>query len=464
MQKLSEKLRNAPTNTSLVRSSASRSLNKEETLSVAGKVRSDNISEENHFQHSGSSDLRVQNIVYVLNMRGKSLMPTYQQKANKLLKQGKASVVSRKPFTIQLKYATGETKQPVTLGIDAGYKHVGLSAKSDKKELFSADVTLRTNIPKKLQTRAMYRKQKRSRLWHRQPRFLNRSKPKGWLAPSIQHKLDSHLRLVEKVKKLLPITKVVLEVASFDIQKIKNPDIEGKDYQQGEQLGFWNLREYVLHRDNHTCQHCHGKKHDPILQVHHINGKKEGATDRPEELLTVCKTCHDEHHSGKDIIPKKKVKGFKPETFMTTVRWKIVNALGCEHTYGYTTKHNRIKQGIAKSHANDAFIVAGGTTQERCEPYITKQVKRNNRSIQVNRKGFAPAIRRQHYSLQYWDIVKYNNTPYRVKSVFNYGKWITIVDNIGKVINSNIKNVGLICYGKGIQFIPRLKPWVSLED
>ena len=421
-----------------------------------------NGSDVNHSQHSGSSDLRVQNIVYVLNMRGFPLMPTYQQKATKLLKQGKASVVSRKPFTIQLKYATGETKQPIILGVDAGYKYVGVSATSSKKELFSAEVTLRTDIPKKLQTRAMYRREKRNRLWHRKLRFLNRNKPEGWLAPSIQHKLDSHLRLVEKVKKLLPITKVRVEVASFDIQKIKNPDIEGKGYQQGEQLDFWNLREYVLHRDNHTCQHCHGKKKDPILQVHHINGKKEGATDRPEELLTVCKTCHDEHHRGIDIIPKKAIKNFKPETFMTSVHWKLVNLLNCEHTYGYITKTNRIKQGIAKSHANDAFIIAGGTTQERCKPYTTKQVRRNNRRLQTNRKGFKPSIRKQHYSLQPWDIVKYNNIPYRVKGVHCKGARV-IISDLAKNFSVNIKKVELICYGKGIQFLPRLKPWISLE-
>ena len=411
-----------------------------------------NNSDVNHSQYGGSSDLRVQNIVYVLNMRGEPLMPTYQQKANKLLKQEKAKVVSRKPFTIQLKYATGENTQPVTLAVDSGYKHVGISAISDKKELFSAEIQLRTDIPKKLQTRATYRREKRNRLWYRPPRFDNRGHSNGYLVPSIQHKLDSHVRIVEKIKQFLPITKTIVEVAKFDIQKIKNPDIEGKGYQQGEQLGFWNLREYILHRDNYTCQHCHGKKKDKILQIHHINGKKEGATDKPEELLTVCKTCHEEHHSDKDIIPKTKIKNFKPETFMTTVRWKIINALGCEHTYGYITKHNRIKQGIAKSHANDAFIIAGGTNQDRCTPYITKQVRRNNRKLQINRKGFKPSVRKQHYSLQPNDIVRYDGKEHRAKGVFSYGKYISLEglkECIGKTY-TRTENVELVYYGKGI--------------
>jgi cytochrome c553 len=344
--------------------------------------------------------------VYVVNLQKKPLMPCCPGKARRLLNENEAKVVSRKPFTIQLLETKGTALQEITLGIDAGYQKVGVSAVSDKKELFSAEVTLRTDIPKKLQNRAMYRRQKRNKLWHRKPRFLNRGISEGWLAPSIQHKLDSHIRIVEKVKKILPISEVIVEVASFDVQKIKNPDIEGEEYQQGEQLGFWNIREYVLHRDNHTCQHCKGKKKDKILQVHHINGKAEGATDRPEELLTVCKTCHDEHHKGVDIIPKKKIKNFKPESFMTTVRWKIVNTLGCKYTYGHITKHNRIKQGLGKSHINDAFIIAGGTVQKRSKPYVVKQVRRNNRCLQLNRKGFKPSIRRRHYSLQFQILLK----------------------------------------------------------
>jgi len=389
-------------------------------------------------------------IVYVLNKNGKPLMPCKPAKARHLLEENKAKVVTRKPFTIQLLWNCEHNIQPVKLGIDAGYQKVGISAISNKKELLSAEVTLRTDIPKKLQKRSIYRRNRRGRLWHRQPRFNNRARSKGWLAPTIQHKLDSHLRLVEKIKKLLPITETIIEVANFDTQKIKNPDIKGEEYQQGEQLDFWNVREYVLHRDNHTCQHCNGKKKDKVLEVHHINGKAECATDRPEELLTVCKTCHDEHHNGIDIIPKKKIKNFKPETFMTTVRWKIVNALECKHTYGYITKTNRIKQGLKKSHINDAFVIAGGTIQERCKPFITKQVRRNNRCLQKNRNGFAPSIRKQKYVLSPNDLVKYDKKVCRVKGIFNYGTWVRLVDNIGNIINSNIKNVELIHYGKGI--------------
>ena len=461
MQKLEKRHNNTPTDAPQIRSNCNSVVKHDCVVGQVLQNAKTFSSDSDVDQQSGKTGHNLS--VYVVNLQKEPLMPTIPAKARHLLEQGKATVVSRKPFTIQLLETKGTAKQSITLGVDAGYKTIGFSAATDKKELLSGEVQLRTNISKLLEQRRNYRRTRRNKLWHRQPRFDNRSKPKGWLAPSIQHKLDSHIRLVEKIKKLLPVTEVTVEVAGFDIQKIKNPEIEGTGYQQGEQLGFWNVREYVLHRDNHTCQHCHGKKKDPILQVHHINGKAEGATDRPEGLLTVCKTCHDDHHTGIDIIPNKKIRNFKPETFMTTVRWKIVNALGCGHTYGYITKHNRIKQGLQKSHVNDAFIIAGGTSQERCKHYIVKQVRRNNRCLQKNRKGFKPSIRRQRYKLQPNDLVRYDGGEYRVKGVHCYGSRVVLENKLSIAI----KKLELICYGKGLQFLPHqngILEGVSLEE
>ena len=403
-----------------------------------------NNSDVDQLSGKRGQDLRVP----VLNMHGEPLMPTTPGKARHLLEKGNAIVIKRKPFVIRLLSATGEAKQPITLGIDSGYKFIGFSAVSEKAELISGELQLRTDIPKKLLERSMYRRNKRNRLWYRSPRFLNRGKD-GWLAPSIRHKLDSHIRLVKQLKKLLPITKIVVEVASFDIQKIKNPDIEGVGYQEGEQEGFWNLREYIIHRDSHTCQHCKGKKKDPILQVHHINGRAGSATDRPEELMTVCRTCHKEHHSGKNVITKTEVNSFKPEAFMTTIHWKLVNILVCEHTFGYITKSGRIEQGLEKSHANDAFIIAGGNGQDRSELFTIKQVRRNNRCLQKNRKGFKPAIRRQRYKLQTSDLVMYDGREHRVKGVHCKGSRVLL--NSKKSIG--IENVELINYGKGLCYV-----------
>lgn len=124
-------------------------------------------------------DLRVP-VVYVLNMRGRALMPTSPCKARHLIKQGKARVVERTPFTIQLLYATGEATQDVTLGVDAGYKSIGLSATTESKELYSAEIALRNDMVKLNSERRMYRRSRRGRkCWHRKPRFLNRAKPEG---------------------------------------------------------------------------------------------------------------------------------------------------------------------------------------------------------------------------------------------------------------------------------------------
>jgi hypothetical protein len=221
----------------------------EETLSVSGLKTSSNNSYAAliAIEHA-KQNLRV-SVVYVLNMRGQPLMPTTPRKAKKLLKEDKAKVVKRTPFIIQLKYATGENRQPITLGVDSGYENIGLSAKTNKKELYSTEVKLRTDIVKLNSERKHYRRARMNRkTWYRQARFLNRKKPDGWLAPSIQHKLDSHIKLIENVKKLLPITRIDIEVAAFDIQKIKNPEISGNEYQNGVQKDSWNVREYVLHR------------------------------------------------------------------------------------------------------------------------------------------------------------------------------------------------------------------------
>ena len=456
MQKLLVEPKNAPMDTPQVHSTVSSTLNSPSGVmdSVRSRRLTNNSSDVDSSQHRGSSGLRVQNIVYVLNMRGKPLMPTTQQKANKLSRQDKAKVIRCNPFTIQLNYATGEAKQPIILGVDAGYSRIGFSAISGSKELISGEVKLRNDVSKKLTERRMYRRQKRNKLWYREPRWNNRvsSKKKEWLAPSIKHKLDSHIRLVNKIKELLPISRVVVEVANFDIQKIKNPNIEGKDYQEGEQLGFYNVREYVLDRDKHICQYCKGMSKDKILQIHHIRGKKEGATNRPEELITVCKICHNNHHKGIISIPIKKIKTFKPETFMSTVRWKLVNILRCQWTYGYITKHNRIKLGLKKSHSNDAFVIADGNNQLRSVQYTTNQIRRNNRALQLNRKGFKPSVRKQRYSFQPYNLVNYNGQILEVKGVHCLGKRI-MLENKKSV---KIENVKLYKYMRGWQFLPTL--------
>jgi N6-L-threonylcarbamoyladenine synthase len=416
MQQLEERNTYTPTDIPHVSGNCDLSLNREETLSVPDLKTSSNNSDASLIATEHAKQNLSVSAVYVLNMRGKPLMPTTPGKAKKLLKEGKAKVVKRTPFTIQLKYATGETKQEVTLGVDSGYENIGISAITEKKELYSAEVKLRTDMVKLNSERRQYRRARRNRkTWYRPPRFLNRKKPEGWLAPSIQHKLDSHIKLINKVKQLLPITKIVIEVAAFDIQKIKNPEISGIEYQNGVQKDSWNAREYVLHRDNHTCQACKGKSKDRILNSHHLVSRQIGG-DAPDNLLTLCETCHDKVSKGKLKLNVKIPTGFKPETFMSIVRWKLVNMLRdagniVNHTYGYITKTNRIALGLDKSHNTDAFVIAGGTMQERSSiNFLIKQIRKCNRKLfKGGRSHIKNTAARIIHGFQRFDKVLWNN-------------------------------------------------------
>jgi len=394
--------------------------------------------------------------IYVLNLRGQPLMPTTQRTGKQLLHEGKAKVVQRCPFTIQLNYATGETKQPIKLGVDIGYTNIGFSAKTDKLEVISGTLALRKDVSKKIEERWMYRRTRRGRLGYRPPRFNNRTCPEGWLAPSTQHRLDSHIRLVNnKLKTLLPITYKKVEVANFDAQKIQNPEIKGVEYQRGTLQGY-EVREYLLDKWGRKCAYC-GKTNVP-LEVEHIIPKSRGGTNRVSNLTLACKKCNlkkgekTAEEFGYPTIQQQAKKSLRAPTCINSIRWRIVEQLAAEHTYGYVTKYERNKLGLEKSHINDAFVIAGGTNQERCRAYEVIQVRRNNRSLQKNRKGFKPSVRRQRYELQPYDLVKYNNRTYRVKGVHCLGKRVILKNVNGKDKSVAIKKVELIKYGKGLLF------------
>lgn len=326
--------------------------------------------------------------VYVINKHGNPLMPCSPRKARILLKNKKAKVVKRTPFTIQLLYGSSGYKQPISLGVDTGTKHVGLSATTKNQVLLEAEVQLRTDIQELLATRRQFRRSRRNRnTRYRKARFLNRKKPNGWLAPSIQHKVDSHIKLVKWVHSLLPITHITVEVAQFDTQKIKNPDIQGAAYQQGEQLGFWNVREYVLYRDGHTCQWCKGKSKDPVLNVHHIESRKTGG-DSPSNLMTLCKTCHDMiHREGLEHEIQRRFSSLKDVSHMTVMRWFIWNGLKKVYphaniTYGYITKCIRNANRLPKSHMVDARCISGNPLAKPSGTvYLLKFVRKNNRQL-----------------------------------------------------------------------------------
>ena len=370
-------------------------------------------------------------MVYVLNQNGQPLMPTENHaKVRVLLKQGRAKVMNKCPFTIQLLYSSTNYTQKTTLGVDSGSKHIGLSATTKNKVLFESDVELRNDIIDLLSTRRELRRSRRNRKTrYRKPRFNNRKRGKRWLAPSIKQKVDTHITMIAKVHKILPISNIVVEVASFDMQKIKKPTISGADYQQGEQLGFWNVREYVLFRDGHKCQCCHGKSKDKILNVHHIESRKTGG-NAPNNLITLCETCHTGYHRGTVKLPKAIHRGmsFKDATFMGIMRWALYEKLNAIYpdvklTYGYITKNTRIKNGLPKDHYIDARCISGNPNAiSNGDVYYYKKVRCHNRQIHKNTILKGGYRKRNQAAYEVKGFRLYDNVLWKGQKCFIFGR------------------------------------------
>ena len=328
-------------------------------------------------------------MIYVQDMQGKPLMPSERYKHLRwLLSEDKASIVQYEPFVVMLNYETDGATQPITLGVDAGSKHVGMSATTDKKELYASETLLRTDIPDLIATRREARRARRGRKTHyRAARFDNRGRKQGWLPPSVRNKVERHKKLVADVHRILPITKIVVEVGAFDTQKLKDATVSGKGYQQGEMNGFdGNTREYVLWRDNHECQHCHGNSKDPILQVHHIESRKTGG-NAPSNLVTLCKTCHEAYHRGEIELKQRRGKSLRDAAAMSAMKWQLFEELKATYadvhmTFGYITKATRIANGLEKSHAVDARCISQNPIAKPCDEFWEQKcLRRHNRQI-----------------------------------------------------------------------------------
>ncbi|MBA3533914.1 MAG: RRXRR domain-containing protein [Ardenticatenales bacterium] len=391
--------------------------------------------------------------VCVVNQQGRPLMPTTPRKARRLLQAGKARIVSRTPFTIQLLYGTRGYTQPITLGVDAGYATVGFAAVTEKEELVGGELKLLSGMSERLAERAMYRGGRRRRTRHRQPRFDNRRRIEGWLAPSIQHKLDSHLQLIERLCTMLPITRILIEVASE------------------KALERWSV-EAIEQNDKRAqgrccCSNALSFQRSNASQVHHLGYWRGDGSDRPANLITLCTRCYTpENHLPGGLLWdwEPRLASFRPETFMSLVRWRLVEAVGAEATYGYLTKSRRIELDLPKSHANDAFVIAGGSTQRRATSLLLEQVRRNRRALQtfydakyidtrtgevVKAQGLnngrrtrnrtlsgenlrryrgpqvskgRVSIRRRRYPYQPGDLVRYEGQVYRVQGMGGYGR------------------------------------------
>ena len=337
-------------------------------------------------------------MVYVLSASGTPLMPTERYgHVRRMLRDGKAEVVKRCPFTIRLTYEGTTYTQPVSLGVDTGSKHIGVSAVTGNRELYAGQVELRDDISGNLAARRQYRRSRRSRKTrYRKPRFDNRvrSKHKGWLAPSVEAKIGTHIRVISDVCRILPVGRITVETAAFDTQKMRNPEISGIEYQQGTLMGY-EIREYLAEKFNHKCCYCGKPQGDGIrFEVEHLTPKARGGSDRITNLGWSCHDCNEKKGTmtceefGHPEVRAEAEAGMKHAAHMSIMRWKLYERLKAVYgdklhmTHGSTTSYRRNKTGLQKTHVNDARCISGYPDAAPCrEVFFQKKVRCHNRQI-----------------------------------------------------------------------------------
>jgi len=344
--------------------------------------------------------------VYVRNQDGKPLMPCTPAKARKLLRAGKAKVVERCPFTIQLNWQCEGQVQDVTVGIDKGSHITGIVCTGNGEVLLAAEIHHRLDVKKKMDARRNNRKHRRARKWYRPCRFLNRasSKRNGRLPPSIKTNVQEVIRVVKQLP--LPISHIVIEDVQVDIARLNNPTLRGSQYQDPTHLDE-NLRIACLMRDQYTCQQCGKQK--VVLQAHHILYREHGGKDTLSNLLTLCEACHTKLHQGKFTLKVRGVSGhldqiaqhsMQGKTFLYTTLGKLVKL---STVLGYETSTFRKARGLPKTHLIDALCVAtlqaGESVPELCEDIYTigfrpRQTRRQYHDLPQKGKG---RVRYQKY-------------------------------------------------------------------
>jgi len=402
-------------------------------------------------------------VVYVLDREGKPLMPTKRCGwVAYALKHGEAKVVRREPFTIKLLRDSTRYLQEVTLGVDTGSRHIGLSASSKKEELYSAQVELRSDVSELLTARRELRRGRRRRHnWYRPVRWMNRKRHLHTLPPcelptSIKHNADSHVRAIEFVCKILPISKLRVEIGKFDSQKIQNNEIHNEQYQLGTLAGWENLKAYAKWRDGYKCRVC-GKspRRDTSvrLEVHHVRRRADGGSDTPDNVITLCHECHEAHHQKKTVLKFKKPPSHKNEAYMNSMRQYLREAIFSgfdyrfikqEYTYGYETAMARREHDIEKSHSNDAYCIAGNFSASHNfhNVYLHKFVRRHNRQLHkttILKGGIRKANQAPKYvfGFRLFDMVSYKGIPCFVFGRRSSG-WFDIRTLGGKKISAGV--------------------------
>ena len=304
-------------------------------------------------------------------------MPCRPARARRLLKSGRARVVRLFPFTIRLvdRLLEDSSVQPVLVKIDPGSRHSGfVVVRADEQGhhhgLFFIDIVHRgESIRDALTARRNCRRRRRGNLRHRAPRFLNRTKPQGWLPPSLQHRVDTVTSWVSKLTGLVPVTGLVEELVKFDAQKLQNPEISGNEYQQGT-LFEYEVREYLLEKFGRRCVYC-GAENVP-LNIDHVVPKARGGSNRISNLVLACVDCNEKKGSQPvevflknrpevlDRIKRRLKTSLAHAATVNATRWSLFSALKAfglpvETGSGALTKFNRHTFGVPKEHWHDAL-------------------------------------------------------------------------------------------------------------
>ena len=383
------------------------------------------------------------NKVLVLDTNRKPLMPCYPARAKKLLASGRASVFRRYPFTIILHDRTVEESvlQEVEVKIDQGSKTTGVAlvvyGVTGPAVSFAAHIEHRTNIKSGLDSRRAVRRSRRHRKTrYRQTRFLNRTKPKGWLPPSLVSKAENILNWVIRFAKLAPLSKFALETAKFDMQKLENSDIQGVDYQRGRMYGYADKKAYLFEREQGCCIYCSIHASKAKMEIDHVVPKSKGGTDSLNNLVLSCNACNQAkgnqdvqtYLKGKPSVLKR-VKAhlgqdYKDAAHTNSIRLFVLNklramadAIGATLKVGFgsTTKENRLSLGLPKDHWIDAAVCTKDGDAVKVEPSlkprIIKAVGRGSRQFcRMDRYGFprtAPKPRSKNFfGFKTGDMVK----------------------------------------------------------
>ena len=404
---------------------------------MLGTTSPEDIDEANLTRASGAGVIQIMSHVFVLSSDGQPLDPCHPPRARQLLTSGRAAVWRRYPFTIRLKNRTAaeSVTHPHRLKLDPGSKTTGIAVVGEEsgRVVWAGELTHRGQAIRNalLSRRAIRSSRRQRKTRYRKPRFLNRRRPEGWLAPSLQHRVETTLTWVNRLRRFVPITAISTELVRFDTQLLENAAISGVEYQQGTLAGY-EVREYLLERWGRRCAYCGAK--DVPLQIEHIVPRVRGGSDRISNLTLACEPCNQQkgiqtaEEFGHPAIQAQARQPLKDAAAVNTTRWAlyqqlIATGLPVEVGTGGRTKFNRTCLGLEKAHWTDAACVCASTPDhldtQGVRPLLLRATGRGTRQVcRTNASGFPTRHKPRARCFRGWQTGDF------VRAVIPTGKYV----------------------------------------